>query len=129
MFNLLSNAVKFSHSGGTVTVSGCADGDALVLAVQDQGIGIPAEELPQMFGRFHRGQAARERAIPGTGLGLAVVRGIVERHGGVVSLESAPDEGTRVEVRLPLTGSSGSCVVAAGAGVIGSAAASRHPQC
>lgn len=103
LFNLVSNAVKFSLPGGMVTVRAERDGDAVVLTVEDQGIGIPEEDLPKVFSRFHRGEVAIRRAIPGTGLGLAVVQGIVEGHQGQVTVDSAPGEGTRISVRLPLT--------------------------
>ena len=76
-----------------------ADGWA-ELSVQDTGIGIPAEDLPELFQRFHRGR--NTSAYPGSGLGLAIVRRIVERHGGQVTVES-PGEGTRFRVWLPLS--------------------------
>jgi signal transduction histidine kinase len=104
MFNLVSNAVKFSLPGGMVTVRAEHDGDSVVLTVEDEGIGIPEEEMSKVFSRFHRGEVAIRRAIPGTGLGLAVVQGIVEGHQGRVAVESAPGQGTRISVRLPLVG-------------------------
>jgi signal transduction histidine kinase/CheY-like chemotaxis protein len=103
MFNLLSNAVKFSLPGGMVTVRAEQDGDCVILSVEDEGIGIPEEDMSKVFSRFHRGEVAIRRAIPGTGLGLAVVQGIVEGHQGQVAVESAPGQGTRISVRLPLT--------------------------
>jgi signal transduction histidine kinase len=103
VINLLSNAVKFSSSGGTVAIRATRGdgGSGVSLTVQDQGIGIAPEEKHQLFTRFFRTSAARERGIPGTGLGLAVVRGIVGAHGGTVSVDSALGRGTTMKVRLP----------------------------
>jgi signal transduction histidine kinase len=101
--NLLDNAIKFTPAGGRVRlVIGQADGWAK-LSVEDTGIGIPAEDLPELFQRFHRGR--NTSAYPGSGLGLAIVRRIVERHGGRVTVES-PSEGTRFIVWLPLSAGS-----------------------
>ena len=69
--------------------------------VADTGIGIPRDEIGQLFSRFYRASTATRRAIPGTGLGLVIARAIVERHGGTISLESNENEGTRVSVTLP----------------------------
>jgi len=99
--NLVSNALKFTPSGGSVTVS-ARDGDGrLRVEVTDTGIGIPHEELGQLFSRFYRASNATRRAIPGTGLGLVIARAIVEGHGGTISLASREGEGTRVTVTLP----------------------------
>jgi signal transduction histidine kinase len=102
LVNLLSNAVKFSpraQSPITLDVTGRDGGIYLVIA--DQGIGIEDAEQLQVFTRFFRAEAARERGITGAGLGLAVVKGIVEAHGGTVHLESVAGRGTTVTVRLP----------------------------
>ena len=72
-----------------------------MLTVTDEGTGIDAGELDQVFDRFYRGENARRLHVPGTGLGLTIVRSIVEAHGGVVSLESTLGEGTSVCVLLP----------------------------
>jgi signal transduction histidine kinase len=101
LFNLLSNAVKFSHSGQTVTVGGAIEADRVVLTVTDTGLGVSAEELPKLFTRFFRSASDEAHNIPGTGLGLAVVREIVENHGGEVAMNSALGEGSTVTVRLP----------------------------
>jgi signal transduction histidine kinase len=99
--NLLSNAVKFTPAGGEVVVSIHEDGDDVVLSVSDTGIGIPQEEQPELFTRFFRASNAVEASIPGTGLGLTIVRNIIANHNGEVKLRSEPGEGTTVTVRLP----------------------------
>jgi two-component system sensor histidine kinase MprB len=93
--NLLDNAAKWSPRGGTVTAT-LRDG---ALAVRDEGPGIAAEDLPYVFDRFYRSQAAR--SMPGSGLGLAIVRHAVEAHGGRVAADRHPDGGTVVTARLP----------------------------
>jgi len=103
LFNLLSNAIKFSHRGGTVTIGGTATPDQVVLTVRDTGIGVPTHELPKLFTRFFRSAADEAHNIPGTGLGLAVVREIIEKHGGTVTMDSTPGEGSTVTVVLPVT--------------------------
>ncbi|MCX5976453.1 MAG: PAS domain S-box protein [Coprothermobacterota bacterium] len=99
--NLLTNAVKFSPKGGKVEVRLEMEGDALLLEVEDHGLGIPANEIPQLFQPFQRGRSAEQRKVPGTGLGLYVCRRIMEAHGGSISLTSEEGKGTRVTVRLP----------------------------
>jgi signal transduction histidine kinase len=101
LFNLLSNAVKFSHPGHTVTVGGMVEGGGVVLTVSDTGLGVSAEELPNLFTRFFRSANDEAHNIPGTGLGLAVVREIVENHGGEVTMASTLGAGSTVTVRLP----------------------------
>jgi signal transduction histidine kinase len=101
LFNLLSNAIKFSHRGHAVTIGGQVEPGHVVLTVQDTGIGVPAHELPKLFTRFFRSAADEAHNIPGTGLGLAVVREIIENHGGVVTMDSTPGQGSTVTVRLP----------------------------
>lgn len=99
--NLVSNAVKYSHPGGEVRVGLQAEGGQVLLTVEDQGIGIPDADQGHLFKRFFR--AGNTGDIHGTGLGLALVRQVVERHGGSVTLVSAADEGTQVTVTLPVT--------------------------
>jgi signal transduction histidine kinase len=100
IYNLLNNALKFSRPGDTVEVRALEDGMEVVVEVADTGPGIAAEELPHVWEELYRGQGAR--GIPGSGLGLALVRAIVERHGGRVTLRSRVGQGTVVTVRLPL---------------------------
>jgi signal transduction histidine kinase len=77
------------------------DGDWAVLAIQDEGLGIPALDLPRVFDRFHRGANVIER-VSGTGIGLASARQIVEQHGGTIAVESVEGKGSIFTVRLPL---------------------------
>lgn len=99
--NLVSNAIKFTPSGGSVLLSASNGSGPLRVEVTDTGIGIPQDELGQLFSRFYRASTATRRAIPGTGLGLVIARAIVEGHGGTISLETRESEGTRVTVTLP----------------------------
>jgi two-component system phosphate regulon sensor histidine kinase PhoR len=102
--NLLTNAIKFSRPRGSVTLSVEQDGTDAVLRVADDGIGLSSADQRQVFDRFFRARNSTELAIPGMGLGLAIVRGIVAAHHGEVSLTSTLGEGTTVTVRLPLFG-------------------------
>jgi signal transduction histidine kinase/HAMP domain-containing protein len=102
LMNLLSNAVKFTPEGGKVTVRAeVRDGEA-VLSVSDTGIGIPAAEQEKLFQRFFRASNATDAAIPGTGLGLTIVRTIVANHGGEMYLSSEEGCGTTFTARLPI---------------------------
>lgn len=104
--NLVSNALKFTPDGGTVEVSLRERGEEVELLVADTGIGIPVEDQNRLFTRFYRSTAATEKAIQGTGLGLSIVHAIVTQHGGSIDVDSAPDEGTTMRVRLPLRAAS-----------------------
>ncbi|AEV85506.1 multi-sensor signal transduction histidine kinase [Actinoplanes sp. SE50] len=100
--HLLSNAIKYSPRGGDVRISLSADrGDVAELAITDTGIGIPEADRAGLFTRFHRAGNARHTAVTGTGLGLALVRALVEAHGGTVTHDPAHHPGTRITVRLP----------------------------
>jgi len=100
--NLLFNAIKFSTRGTRVTVSVRANGtDAAEVAVRDQGVGIPAAEIPHLFGAFEQGGEGRKRG--GSGLGLAIARTIVQLHGGHISVESAEGRGSCFSFTLPRT--------------------------
>lgn len=100
--NLLSNAIKFSPDGGNVTISLYLQGEYLKITVQDQGIGIPADEIKHMFEKFYRFDNTYRRKIGGTGLGLAICRRIVEKHGGEITVESEENVGTAVSFTIPL---------------------------
>jgi two-component system, OmpR family, sensor kinase len=98
---LLDNALRYAPTG-TVDVSIADDGTEAVLRVEDDGIGIALSEVPHVFERFYRGEAARRLDASGSGLGLPIARWIVERHGGQIRIESRSSHGTLVTVRLPL---------------------------
>lgn len=100
--NLLSNALKYTAAGGSVTVSTTVRKQFLELRIQDTGVGIPEGDVPHVFERFYRVDKARSRRKGGSGLGLALVREITERHGGRIHIESVVDHGTTVIVSLPL---------------------------
>lgn len=99
--NLLSNAVRHTPPAGEVRVHVALAGDDALLEVADTGEGIPQDALPHVFERFFRADDARSRDRGGAGLGLSIVRTVVERHGGTVTIESEPGRGTTVRVRLP----------------------------
>lgn len=102
VLNLVCNAIKYTPRGGRVSVSLERVDDAAHVEVQDTGVGISPDDLPYVFDRFYRSDRSR-RMAPGCGLGLALVRQIVETvHSGTVTLQSAPNAGTTVRIRLPL---------------------------
>ena len=102
--NVLSNAINCTQAGGHIVLRAWLEsGDALAISVIDNGIGIPAEDLPHVFDRFYRTDQSRSRGIGGTGLGLAITQAIVEAHGGTVTVVSdGPGQGVTVTFRLPL---------------------------
>jgi signal transduction histidine kinase len=104
--NLLSNAIKYSPSGGEITLTVRREADMAVLSVTDQGMGIPAADLPHVFERFRRAANVLGR-IEGTGIGLSAAAQIVYQHGGNLDLQSREGEGTTVTVLLPLGGKYG----------------------
>lgn len=101
--NLLENALRYTNEG-SITVRVRASERAVVLEVQDTGVGISAEDLPRVMDRFYRVDQSRNRSTGGSGLGLAIVGRIVERHGGTIELESILGEGTCFRVRFPQEG-------------------------
>jgi PAS domain S-box-containing protein len=100
--NLISNALKFTPPGGRVTVRVVGDADSVFIRVSDTGIGVPAEDVQHLFDRFFRTSSAE--AVPGAGLGLSIVKAIVDAHGGGIEVESEPGAGTTFELRLPRGG-------------------------
>jgi signal transduction histidine kinase len=99
--NLLSNAIKYSPDGGRIEISGRALPNEVVVTVADQGVGIPLEEQTRIFERFVRGARERHQRTPGAGLGLFLVKAIVEAHGGRIWVESHPGEGAAFSFALP----------------------------
>jgi len=104
LVNVLSNAIKFTPEGGTVRLCAKADGETLVVAVADSGIGIPPQAIPRLMRPFERSAEAQDRQIQGSGLGLAISRSLVELHGGRIEIESDLGGGTTVTIRLPVAG-------------------------
>ena len=100
--NLVNNAVKYSPEGGTVTLSSRAEGRYALVSVTDTGIGIPQDEISHVFERFRRVRSGAAQAIPGTGLGLTIVKQIVEMHGGKIWVESAVGHGSSFHFTIPL---------------------------
>ena len=102
LYNLLSNAIKFTPPAGKVGLKAAVQGEALRVSVKDSGIGIPKDVQHKIFGAFYQVQSASNREYPGTGLGLALTKKLVELHGGTIDFESAPDAGTVFTVEFPL---------------------------
>ena len=103
--NLVRNALRHTPEGGIVSLQAHRAGDFILVAVQDTGAGIPEPQLSRIFDRFYRGDDARDRASGGAGLGLAIVRELVEAMGGTVSAESTMGEGSRFTFTLPMAAS------------------------
>lgn len=99
--NLVDNAIKYTPAEGRVEVSADRAARQLVLGVKDSGMGIPSEELPRIWERLYRGDKSRSQK--GLGLGLSLVKAVIQAHGGTVSVSSRPHEGSAFTVRLPLT--------------------------
>lgn len=112
--NLIENAVKYTPAGGRVRVALAAGRDAVTATVSDTGIGIPSEALGSIFDEFYRAQNAKESGEEGTGLGLALVRHIVEQHHGEVRVDSRVGEGTTFTVVLPVAAAEGASAPSAG---------------
>jgi cell cycle sensor histidine kinase DivJ len=102
LINLLSNAIKFTDGGGRVRITAAAEGAALAISVEDNGIGIGEEDLPRIGKPFYQARGSYDRRHDGTGLGLSIVQGLVALHGGEVAIRSRIGEGTRITVLLPL---------------------------
>lgn len=99
--NLLGNAIKYSPEGGEIRVEAWQRDGSVIISVQDQGVGIPAEELAQLFKPFYRASNVTRR-MKGTGLGLAIARRIADEHGGDLTVESTEGSGSTFTLRLPL---------------------------
>ncbi|MFQ9511285.1 MAG: sensor histidine kinase, partial [Lachnospiraceae bacterium] len=101
IFNLVSNAIKYSTEGGHIQIRVCDGMEADTLTVEDHGIGIPDKDLPLIFERFYRTDRSRNRKTGGAGIGLAIVKAIVQAHNGKISVESKEGGGSRFIVTLP----------------------------
>ena len=99
--NLISNAIRFTPHGGRVDVCAKRKDNAVIISVSDTGEGIAAEDLPHVFEQFYRVEQSRNRGTGGAGLGLTIVKSIVEAHGGTITATSQVGKGTLIEVRLP----------------------------
>ena len=99
--NLMLNAVTFTNPGGRVEVAVRSDGPEIVIEVRDSGVGIPPEEQPHLFTRFFTASGERRRRWMGGGLGLYVVKAIVDGHGGSVDVVSEPGKGSTFTMRFP----------------------------
>jgi len=104
IYNLTENGLKYTPDGGEVTVSLRTEGRSAILTVKDNGVGIPKEDQAHIFERFYRVDKARSRETGGTGLGLSIVRQLVSLHKGVITVDSAPGEGSTFTVKLPMDG-------------------------
>lgn len=102
--NLLSNAVKYGTKGAPVVVEAKATEDGVAVTVTNRGGGIEPHEIPRLFARFHRTDAARKGATPGIGLGLYICKGLIEAHGGTISVSSIPGDRTDFTFVLPVSG-------------------------
>jgi signal transduction histidine kinase len=100
--NLVSNAIKYTPRDGNVTVSGHLVGDSAVLSIADTGVGIAEADVGHVFDDYFRTESALASGVPGTGLGMGIVRDIVESHGGKIALRSALGTGTTVIARIPV---------------------------
>jgi len=101
MVNLLGNAIKFSPSGGKIEILVEMLNSGTIIAISDNGIGIPSEDIPLLFTRFFRGTNAIEEEIPGTGIGLFIVKSIVEKHNGTLKVNSVLGKGSQFHISLP----------------------------
>jgi signal transduction histidine kinase len=99
--NMVSNAIKYSPKGGHIEISGRVLPSEVVVTISDQGVGIPFEEQPRVFERFFRGTRERHQRTPGAGLGLYLVKAIVQAHGGRTWVESNPEEGAAFSFAIP----------------------------
>ncbi len=99
--NLIQNAIQYTPAGGTIEVTVLQKASMMELAVKDTGIGIASEDLPHVFDRFYKADSARTHHAGGAGLGLSIVKAIVEFHEGHIRIDSTLNEGTQVAVELP----------------------------
>lgn len=103
LLNVIGNAAKFVKEGGRIVLGARREGDGVAITVQDDGIGIRAEDLPHIFDRFYQVDSGSKRSFGGTGIGLALARELMELHGGTIRAESTPGVGTTLICWLPIT--------------------------
>ena len=101
--NVIENGIKYNHEGGTVKITLDSEPMMFTVTVEDTGIGIPEEDVPNIFERFYRVDKSHSREIGGTGLGLAIARGAVLMHKGAIKVESRVGEGSRFDIKIPLS--------------------------
>lgn len=99
--NLVNNAIKYNKEGGSVWIKAGGTADDVEIVVKDNGRGIPADDVPNLFDPFFRADLNSAAKIEGTGLGLAIVKGVVDKHNGKIAVESVQGEGTTFTVTLP----------------------------
>jgi signal transduction histidine kinase len=102
LLNLLSNAIKFTDEGGRISIFLNDEGNHITLSVEDTGVGIPQDKLQQIFARFHQVDKTFARNYEGSGIGLSLVKSMVEMHGGTISVISDQGKGSKFMVRLPV---------------------------
>jgi signal transduction histidine kinase len=101
LMNLISNAVKYTPDGGEIRITISETEDSAVFSIEDNGTGIPEEEVPHIFERFYRADKSRNRMTGGSGIGLAIVKSIVTAHGGSVDVQSRLGKGSCFMITLP----------------------------
>lgn len=102
LLNIFDNACQYTPAGGTITIGSSLNNAELTLWIRDTGIGINAQDLPHIFERFFRADPARTRSVENKGLGLSIVKAIIEAHGGTIRAESTPGQGTTITFTLPV---------------------------
>jgi signal transduction histidine kinase len=102
--NLVSNAIKYSPKGGEILLASEPEDGFVKVSVSDQGMGIPAADLDKIFDRFFRVDSKEVRTFPGMGIGLFISQGIIQRHGGALTVKSEEGEGSTFTFTLPVTG-------------------------
>lgn len=101
LMSLISNAVKYTPDGGEIKITILEAEDSVIFSIEDNGIGIPGSEIPYIFERFYRADKSRNRMTGGSGIGLAIVKSIVEAHGGIIDVESRLSRGSCLIITLP----------------------------
>jgi signal transduction histidine kinase len=103
MENLIGNAIKYTPEGGNIKIESYVKNGFFFFAVEDNGFGIPADDIPRVFDSFYRAKGKNTKSITGTGLGLSLVKTVVERHGGEIWVDSQEGKGSRFTFRIPIT--------------------------